>query len=223
MSQNDPRFQQKKIDLEKESLRLDRARFKNELEALSMDRERLLLEKATVNREYAVGYGWDVEKRIIRLTEDIEQGSFEMFDTAMCEIEANGRKAITVKVSSYGGEVYEALSIIGRMQESKCQIITKGYGKIMSAATAILAAGDKRGISQYAAFMHHEAQIALEGGLDGVKNELRQQEQEEILWNRLMSDLTGVPFEFWANRGIGKNYYMAADDCLEFNIVDEVF
>lgn len=237
MSHDSNRFQQKKIDLERESLHIDRERLRNEhaalemerlrldneYESLELDKQRLTNEIAHLNQDYAFNWGVDVENRIIRLTDDIEQGTFEYFDNGMTILEAKSRKAITVKISSYGGEVYEALSIIARIQESKCQIITKGYGKIMSAATAIIAAGHKRSMSELASFMHHEAQISIEGGLDEVKNELLQQEKEEVLWSDLMFNLTGTPPSFWADHGKGKNFYLNADRCLELNIIDEVF
>ena len=68
-----------------------------------------------------------------------------------------GEKAITIRLHSEGGSVYEALAIVGRIEKCKCQIITEGYGAIMSAATLILASGDKRRISRLAWFMVHES------------------------------------------------------------------
>ena len=55
----------------------------------------------------------------------------------MTTLENLNRKTITIKINSYGGDVYTALAIVGRMLESKCLLQTKGYGKIMSAATII--------------------------------------------------------------------------------------
>lgn len=180
-------------------------------------------ERLALNLEYSFSWGVDLKNRVIRITEDIDQDLFSFIDSALTTLEGINRKGITIKISSYGGEVHSALSIVARIQESTCRIHTKGYGTIMSAATAILASGDKRSMSRLAQFMHHESQIYVEGGLDEAKNELRQHEKEEILWNRLMFELTGVPETYWATRGIGKNYYCDADKCLELNIVDETF
>lgn len=180
-------------------------------------------ERLALNLEYAFNWGVDIKNRVIRITEDIDQDLFSFMDSALTTLESINRKGITIKISSYGGEVHSALSIVARIQESKCQIHTKGYGTIMSAATVILASGDKRSMSRLASFMHHESQVIVEGGLDEVKNELRQHDTEEILWNRLMFELTAVPENYWSTRGIGKNFYCNADKCLELNIVDEVF
>ena len=183
----------------------------------------LINERLALNLEYAFNWGVDIKNRVIRITEDIDQDLFSFIDSALTTLENINRKGITIKISSYGGEVHSALSIVARIEESKCQIHTRGYGTIMSAATAILASGDKRSMSRLASFMHHESQVIVEGGLDEVKNELRQHDTEEILWNRLMFELTGVPENYWSSRGIGKNFYCDANKCLELNIVDEVF
>lgn len=173
--------------------------------------------------ETSFSKGVDMANRIIRLTEDIEEHHFDWFDAAMTILESQGRKAITIKISSYGGDVYAALGIIGRMRESKCQIITKGYGKIMSASTAILAAGDKRYMSTLAEFMHHEASYSVEGRHSEIQHEVKQSQSLSEKWCSLMSELTNIPAEFWLKRGVGKDYYMTAERCQELNIVDELF
>lgn len=176
-----------------------------------------------INLEYAFNRGVDLERRVIQLTEEIEDHHFDFFDASMNTLEAISRKTITIKISSYGGSTTAALGIIGRMLESKCLLHTKGYGKIMSAATAILAAGNKRSISRLAEFMHHEASYEISGKHSEIKSEVRQMERNEQLWNRLMSELTSLPLEYWAKRGVGTNFYLTPERCLELNIADEVF
>lgn len=180
-------------------------------------------EQLTLTLDYAFNRGVDLANRTIQLTEDIEDHHFDHFDTAMSALESLNRKAITLKINSYGGDVYTALGIIGRMRESKCQIITKGYGKIMSACTAILAAGDKRSMSILAEFMHHESSYSVEGRHSEIQHEVKQAQTLSDRWCNLMSDLTGVPSTYWSSRGVGKDFYMSAEKCLELNIVDEVF
>jgi ATP-dependent Clp protease protease subunit len=186
-------------------------------------KKNLETELFAINLDYAFNRGVDIQRRVIQLTEDIEEHHFDFFDAAMTTLEGINRKCITVKINSYGGDVYAALGIIGRMQESKCVIHTKGYGKIMSASTAILAAGTKRSISRLAEFMHHEASYGLEGRHSHIKNEVRQMEKTEQAWNRLMSELTDMPIDYWSKRGVGTNFYLTPDRCLELNIADEVF
>lgn len=187
--------------------------------------KRIQLEQLALNLEYAFNRGVDLENRIIQLTEDIEDHHFCMFDSAMTTMEQMNKKTITVKINSYGGDVYTALAIIGRMFESRCRIHTKGYGKIMSASTAILAAGHKRSISRLAEFMHHESSYELPGPARESEHEQALKESLNLSekWCALMTELTGISKHHWRNWGKGKDYYFSPERCLELNIVDEVF
>jgi ATP-dependent protease ClpP protease subunit len=135
-------------------------------------KKKIELERLALNLEYSFNRGVDLENRIIRLTEDIEEHHFDWFDSALTALEAENRKRVTLRISSYGGDVYSALGIIGRMRNSKCLIDTEGYGKIMSASTAILAAGHKRSMSSLAEFMHHESSYSVEGRHSEIQHEV---------------------------------------------------
>jgi ATP-dependent protease ClpP protease subunit len=181
------------------------------------------LEKLAFNLEYSFNRGVDLDNRIIQLTEDIEEHHFDHFDSAMTALESLNRKGITIKINSYGGDVHTSLAILGRLLESPCRIHTKGYGKIMSASTAILAAGHKRSISRLATFMHHETSYVVEGKNSEVTHEVEYINQEEQRWNDLMEELTGTPAHYWATNGIGKNLYLTPQKCIDLGIVDEDF
>jgi ATP-dependent protease ClpP protease subunit len=157
------------------------------------------------------------------LTEDIEEYHFDFFDTAMTILESQSRAAITIKINSYGGDVHTALAIIGRMQESRCHIHTKGYGKIMSASTAILAAGRKRSISRLSEFMHHEMSYEVGGKHSEILHNVKQAQTLSDRWCTLMFELTGTPIEYWSEMGKGNDHYLTPEICLELNVVDRIF
>lgn len=182
----------------------------------------ILLEKKKLILEYGLEHGIDFENRIIRISGDIEDGNFDLLDFALTNMEAESRKAITIRISSPGGSVYEALSMIGRIQASKCQIITEGYGQIMSAAVLLLACGNKRRISQYSWFMHHESSMIVGGSTSELKEELDQMEREERTWCTWMEQFSGRDKDFWFNAAQKKNFYLSAQECLDTGIVDEV-
>ena len=185
--------------------------------------KRIALESLALNLEYAFNRGVDLENRVIQLTEDIDDHHFDFFDSAMTTLEAMNKKTITIKINSYGGDAYTALGIIGRMMESKCRLHTKGYGKIMSASTAILAAGHKRSMSRLAEFMHHESSYAVEGRHSEIQHEVKMSQNLSEKWCSLMSELTGIPKQYWMQQGKGKDFYLSPDKCLDLNIVDEIF
>lgn len=187
--------------------------------------KKLQLEELALNMEYSFERGIDRLNRVLRITEDIEDGHFNWFDTAMTILETeNPRKTITVKINTYGGDLYEALGIIARIRESKCRIITKGYGKIMSAGTLILASGHKRMMSEISTLMHHEPSYGVEGKHSEVTNHVKQAQIESDRWATLMCNFTGVPREYWIKHGHnGMDMYIDSEKALELNLVDEVF
>lgn len=181
------------------------------------------LDRLALNLDYSFNRGVDLENRVIRLTEDIDEHHFDWFDSALTALETLGRRRVTLRINSYGGDVHAALGIIGRMHKSKCLIDTEGYGKIMSAATAILAAGHKRSMSNLAQFMHHEPSYTVEGRHSEIQHEVKESQNLSERWCFLMRDLTGIPKQFWSQHGVGKDHYMDADECLRLNIIDEIF
>lgn len=181
------------------------------------------LTQAALLLEYSFGFKVDFKNRIIVICGEIDSNVFEIVEAAMTEMESQSRKAITFKINSPGGEVYQALAIVGRMRNSKCKIITEGYGHMMSAATMILAAGHQRSASKYSFFMHHESSYSVDGKHSEIKNEVANAEQEEARWSEWMEEFTKKPKKFWKNSGVGTNAYFAADELVELGVIDEVF
>lgn len=166
----------------------------------------------------------DVKSRTIRIVGEIGgMASFEFLDSALSVLESESRKAIKIKINSPGGHVYEALAMVGRMRNSSCQIITEGYGQIMSAATLLLAAGDIRKMSRYAMFMYHESSYALRGRHSNIKEELEQMEREEDLWAMWMEELTKTSAKEWRALAHKKDLYLTAEECAAFGVVDKIF
>lgn len=175
------------------------------------------------NFENSIGWNVDIKNRVIRLTTDIDTELFDIVDAGLTELESISKKTVTIRISSYGGGVYEALAIIGRMEKSPCRIVTEGYGPIMSAATAILASGNERRMSRRAWFMHHESSYGIEGRHNEIKHYVKQQDREEQDWAALMEELTGTPKQFWLTQGKTTDQYFTPQQCLQLNIVDKLF
>lgn len=173
--------------------------------------------------DVALKYGINLPSRTIQLVGEINQNMFILIDTAMTILEAQSKAAITIKINSEGGAIYDALAIVGRMKSSKCKIITQGFGSIMSAAGLILAAGDKRQMSSYSWFMFHEAWGGIEGTVQQMKHQASQLEREWGLWAQHMEKFSTAPKKFWLSQGnLGKDLYLSADECLNIGVIDEV-
>jgi len=173
---------------------------------------------------YLFENGIDFQRRTINITGEINEDAFKLIDAAMSEMEAESKSTITIKLNSLGGDVYQAMAIVGRMQESPCRIVTKGYGAVMSAATLILASGSKRQISKYSWFMNHESSYGVEEARHSqMKALVEQTDREEKAWCEWMGALTNKPKDFWLKNGVGIDVYFTATELLELGVVDEVF
>lgn len=182
------------------------------------------LTKAAMLLEYQFEYGVNFKERIINITGEIDEETFDLVDAAMTELESQNKRDIVIKINSEGGSVYQAMAIIGRIKESKCGVITKGYGAVMSAATLILASGTrKRMLSRDAEFMHHEASYAIEDRHSQIKALVLQTEKEEKKWSERMAECSNKDAAFWLEKGVGVDVYFTAQELLEMEVVDELF
>lgn len=166
--------------------------------------------------------GIDFKNRVVTLTGMIDTPLFRTIDAAFTELESINQNPITLKINSNGGSVYEALAIVGRIQNSTCNIHTIGYGAIMSAATLILASGNTRSVSKYAWFMLHEAEYSLDAKLSELKRQVNQFDKEESAWATWMTEFTGVEQNYWLRIAVDRDVYLNADEILKLNIVDTI-
>lgn len=195
---------------------------KNVLEGSTRTTVENKLTMTALNLNIAFEYGVNFKERTITISTDIDPSLFTLVDIALTEMEAQSKRAVTIRINSPGGDTYAAMAIVGRLKNSKCQIVTEGYGHIMSAATLLLACGDRRRISKYAWFMHHEASYGVDGRHSVIKETVAQVEREEKAWNYWMGQFTSMPAEFWDKHGIGKDAYFSADKLVELGVADEI-
>ncbi len=180
-------------------------------------------EALSLNRQYLFEYGVNFKERVITISTEIDDSTFDLVDASLQEMEAENKKPITIRIKSPGGSVYEAIAIVGRMKASPCQIITEGYGMVMSAATMLLSAGTKRRVSRYTWFMHHESAYGVQGRHSEVKAYVAQADREEMVWANWMAELTKKPAKFWATKGVHLDAYFTAEQLVELGVADEVF
>ena len=182
------------------------------------------VDKESLRLEYCFEKGINFKDRIIQITGEIEENSsFDWLDAALTEMERDSKKAITLKINSPGGSVYEALAMVDRIQESKCHIVTKCYGHAMSAAGLLLAAGNKRLMGKRSWFMYHEIYTGARGTVSELKDQVSQVEREMQDWARAMEEFTDQHCDYWQSVAHKHDFHLNAEQCLELGVVDELF
>lgn len=183
------------------------------------------LTRLAILLEYEFELGIDFSRRIIKITDEINQFTFDIVDGALTEMESHGRSDVTIKICSPGGSTYYAMAIIDRIKESTCKIVTKGYGHVMSAATLILASGTRRReMAEGAFFMWHEARYDP-GDLKHSEHEalVRQVKKEEMMWCKRMALLSNKNEKYWKENGVGIDAYFNSEQLKRMGVIDEIF
>lgn len=186
----------------------------------------LKLSEQQLYLDYSVNYGINIRDRVIRLTGEVDEDMFSKVDSAMDEMERENNKGVIVRINCMGGHPYDALAIVGRLQHTSVrQIITEAYGAVMSAATLILACGDKKRMSRYAWFMHHVSNYDVKGSHTHIKETVKQAEVEEEQWAKAMAEFTGEKYDykFWKRVGSKNDFFLSAEQALKYGVIDEIF
>ena len=134
---------------------------------------------------------------------------------------------ITFYISSYGGSADEMFSIYDMMTltKSKCEIHTIGLGKIMSAATLLLASGTKgkRKIGRHCRVMIHAVAAGSAGELHDIENEVKTIKHIQELYIKALSketNMTSRTIQKLLDRKV--NVYLTAEEAVEYGIADEI-
>jgi ATP-dependent protease ClpP protease subunit len=181
-----------------------------------------LIDLKAIQLQYAFEHGVNFGQRIITISNDIDHDTFRLIDAALTEMEAESKARVIVRINSCGGGVYDALAIVGRLKASKCTIVTEAYGAVMSAAIAILVAGDKRKMSSEAWAMWHSAIYEASGTHREVKALVEQREKEELQWSLLMGKHTLRDSDYWYKKAMEPDFYLNADQALELGVIDDI-
>jgi len=174
------------------------------------------------NLEIALSSGINLEQRVYTISGEINEAVFLGADVAISSMEQLSSEPITIRINSYGGDVYAALAVVGRMRHTKCQIITEAHGAVMSAATAILAAGSVRKMSEFSWGLFHEASYSAEGRHTDVRQQVEQSEREERSWAVFMAKHSAQSVEFWSELVKKGDRYFTAKQMLDLGVIDEI-
>jgi ATP-dependent Clp protease protease subunit len=134
-------------------------------------------------------------------------------------------KDIHLYINSPGGMVSAGLAVYDTMQFVRAPISTLCMGMAMSFGAVLLAAGakGKRQILAHARVMIH--QPLIRGGLEGQESDIRIEGKEMAETRRRLSDIlalhTGKPFA-QVDKDVERNYYLSAQEALEYGLVDKV-
>lgn len=185
---------------------------------------------AKIEKDWVDAYfehGVDITNRRVFLDSDIDEGSVGAVVRALYLMETISKdEPIEMFISSFGGSVYESLALYDIMNTIKCPIHTFGYGKIMSAAVLLIAAGEvgQRWISPHVAFMHHDWAAGIEGKGQDLQVTVKHYEQLNDAWTNLLAKHSNKDARWWNTRSRrAADFYFTADEALEWGVADSMW
>jgi ATP-dependent Clp protease protease subunit len=162
------------------------------------------------------------EQRIIMLTGEIDERKTQQFlKSLMLLSQQDPVKHITVYISTYGGDMYEMNAMYDSMRLVKCPIHTIGIGKVMSAGVLLLAAGDRRSLTENTSVMMHQVSAEVYGTVNDVSIEVKHTKALQDSMYKLYSKYTGRPIK-QLEQDLKSDKYLTAQEALDYGIVDEI-
>ncbi len=174
-------------------------------------------------RSYDI-YSRLLKERIVFLTGPIEDGMASVAIAQLLFLEAdNPEKDIFMYINSPGGVVTAGLSIYDTMQYIKPKVSTVCVGQAASAASLLLAAGDRnmRYALPNARVMIHQPS----GGCQGQATDMQIQVQEIIKIKRKLNLIYKKHTRQTMKKieeNMERDFFMSAEEACNFGIVDKV-
>lgn len=170
--------------------------------------------------------GVDIVNRRVFLG-DIDSESVDAAIKGMYLMETNDSKQlIELFISSNGGSIYDALALYDIMGTISCPIATFAYGKCMSAAPLLLAAGEpgQRWVARHTFFMHHDGSSEMEGKTTYLEAEMKHLRELDKAWTTLISKLSNKPYKWWYDRSKrSEDFYFSAEEAIEWGLADQIW
>jgi ATP-dependent Clp protease protease subunit len=169
-------------------------------------------------------YSLLLKDRIVFLGQEVDDQIANLLVAEILYLEAQGPdRDIFLYITSPGGMAYAGMAIYDVIQHVRPEVSTICVGMGMSAAAMILCGGapGKRLALPSAKIMIHQGSAGTRGAPRDMEIHLR----EVMATTRRMAEIiahhTGKPVE-QVERDIDRDYFMTADQALEYGLVDEI-
>jgi ATP-dependent Clp protease protease subunit len=174
-------------------------------------------------RSYDI-YSRLLKDRIIFVGSEIEDGMANLVVAQLLFLESEDPdKDVFLYVNSPGGSVTAGLAIYDTMQYIKCPVSTICTGLAASMGALLLAGGDsgKRIALPNARILIHQPSGGSRGQATDIKIQADEILKTRHTLNNILARHTGQPMDR-IERDTERDYYMSADEAVEYGLVDKV-
>lgn len=179
---------------------------------------------ANGERSYDI-YSRLLEDRIIFLSGEINDQVANIVVAQLIYLEGkNPDKDIFLYINSPGGSVSAGLAIYDTMNYIKCDVSTICIGLAASMGAFLLGSGakGKRFALPNSEIMIHQPLGGAQGQASDIQIQAKQIQKIKAKINKIISEQTSKPLE-QVEKDTDRDYYMTADEALEYGIIDKIF
>jgi len=164
-----------------------------------------------------------LEKRIIFFDKPVDTESVNEVIKQLLVLSSLSDKPIIVLINTPGGSINDGLSLIDVFEAIPNEIWTVSTGMAASMGGVILAAGDKRYITEHSRVMLHEPLIqnGAGGSCSSVTATAKALQERKNLINELLCKFTGKSKKI-INKATSFDNYLNAKEAEELNVIDEI-
>jgi len=158
------------------------------------------------------------------IEDDMIEGVCESFHKAV----ARGQPIIPVVIHSNGGNLFDAIHIIGVMRTASVPVATIVAGQAYSAAALIFSCGTEgyRFMAPNASLMLHDVGVEeISGKCNDIQNEAAELKRNNTMAYGMMSQYTGKPPNFFYDKVRacrGSDLYVDSKSAKEWNIANHI-
>jgi len=166
-------------------------------------------------------YGTDIKARRVFLAADVDEdyhyiikGLHYLSDT---------KDPIEVYITTFGGDIYDAFGIYDTIVSLENHVTTIAVGKVMSAGTLILSAGDERISYPNTYFMCHECSYDMpEVKHKEMKSAVTHADDIMDRLVEVMASRTNLEIRRWKSMLKNPDVYFDAEKALEIGLITKI-
>ncbi|HVB52985.1 MAG TPA: ATP-dependent Clp protease proteolytic subunit [Candidatus Acidoferrales bacterium] len=169
-------------------------------------------------------YSLLLKERIVFLGQEVDDQIANLLVAEILYLEGQDPdRDIHLYINSPGGPAYSGMAIYDVMQHVKCEVATLCIGMAMSAAAMILCGGalGKRMALPSSKIMIHQGSAGTRGAPRDMEIQLREVLANTQRMAEILAHHSGRPLE-QVERDIDRDYYLTANEALEYGLIDEV-
>jgi ATP-dependent Clp protease protease subunit len=132
-------------------------------------------------------------------------------------------KPIKLYIDSFGGSIYQCMSLISVIEKSEVPVHTICMGAAMSAGFIILINGHRRFAYKYSTPLYHQASTLLWGTIKTIEENVTETKRLQKLMEKITREKTKISKEKLKDVYERKiDWYMTAEEALKLSVIDEI-